>query len=154
MKKRSKRESPRKTSREAPGRRESTNSRRSTKTRRKASNSRDTSNRGSTGYNRGKPRGKEVSVAEELPRDKPEDMDQEVEVTLDTCEHKEIEERRQPLHVESLLDTFKRFLERLHKELREHTEDLRKDPENRKYQALIAQDHLAIQAIEESIRRP
>ena len=134
-------------------RRESTNSRRSTEARRKASNSRDTSNRGSTGYNRGKPRGKEVSVAEELPRDKPEDKDQEVEVTFDAHESREIKERRPPLHVESLLDTFKRFLERSHEELRKHTEDLRKDPENRKYQALIAQDHLAIQAMEESIRK-
>ena len=60
MKKMTKRESPRKTPKEAPVRRESTNSRRSTEARRKASNIRDTSNRGSTGYNRSKPRGKEV----------------------------------------------------------------------------------------------
>ena len=95
-----------------------------------------------------------MSVAEELPRDKPEDTDQEVEVTFDTHESRGIEERRPPLHVESILDTFKRFLERSQEELRKHTEDLRRDPDNKhQYQALIAQDHLAIQAIEESIRK-
>ena len=42
-----------------------------------------------------------MSVAEELPRDKPEDTDQEVEVTFDAHESREIKERRPPLHVES-----------------------------------------------------
>ena len=78
VKKRSKRESPRKTSREDQGRRESTNSRRCTETQRKTSSSRR-----SMGYNKGRTRGKEVAVAKELPRGKPEDTDQEVEVTFE-----------------------------------------------------------------------
>ena len=68
-------------------------------------------------------------------------------------EGREIEERRQPLLDESLLDNFKRFLDRTHRELRDHTESLRKDPGNRKYQALVAQDHQAIQAMEDSIKK-
>ena len=97
-----------------------------------------------------------MSVAEELPRDKPEDTDQEqgeVEVIADTHESREIKERRQPLQDESLSDNFKRFLDRTHRELKDHTEFLRKDPGNRKYQALVAQDHQAIKAMEDSIKK-
>ena len=125
MKKRSKRESPRKTSREALGRRESNNSRRSTETQRKTS-----SLRGSTGYNRGRTRGKEVAVTEKLPRDQPEDTDQELEVTFEAQEPREVEKRRPPLDTDSILETFKRFLALSQEKLRKHTEDLRKDPDN------------------------
>ena len=48
------------------------------------------------------------------------------------------------------MDTFKRILDRKHRDLREHTESLRKDPENSQYQALIAQDHQAMKAMEYS----
>ena len=94
-----------------------------------------------------------MSVAEELPRDKPEDTDQEVEVTFNNQESRGIQERRPPLNTDSILDTFKRFLAWSQEELRKHTEDLRRDPDNHKYQALIAHDHMAIQAMEESIRK-
>ena len=137
-------------------RRESANSRRSNEARKKTANSRDTSNRASIGYNRSKHRGKEESVAEELQRNKPEDTDQDqgvVEVIADTRKSREIEERREPLQAKFLLDTFKRIPDWTHRDLRDHTESLRKDPENYKYQALIAQDHLAIQAMEDSIKK-
>ena len=52
------------------------------------------------------------------------------------------------------MDTFKRFLAWSKEELRKHTEDLRKDMDNKhQYQALIAQDHRHIQTMEDSISR-
>ena len=89
MKKRSKRDSPRKTSRETPGRRRSNKSRRNTEGQRKTSSS-----RGHTGYNRGRVRDKEVAVAKESPGDRPEDTDQELEVTFAAQEPREAEKRR------------------------------------------------------------
>ena len=93
-----------------------------------------------------------MAVADEPPRDKPEDTDQELEVTFKAQEPREIEERRQPLDTDSILDTFKRFLAQWKEELRKHTEDLRKDPDNKhQYQALIDQDHKYIRTMEDSI---
>ena len=95
-----------------------------------------------------------MSVSQELPKDKLEDTDQEVEVTFDAQESREIEERRPPLNTDSILDTFKRFMAQSKEELRKHTEDLRKDPDNKhQYQALITQDHRYIQTMEDSISR-
>ena len=75
-------------------------------------------------------------------------------MTFDAQESREIKERRPPLDTDSILDTFKRFLAWSKEELRKHTEDLRKDPDNKhQYQALIAQDHLYIQTMEESISK-
>ena len=106
------------------------------------------------GYNRVRTRGKEVAVAEEPPRDQPEDRDQELEVTFEAQEPREIEERRPPLNTDSILNTFKRFLAQSKEELRKHTEDLRKDLDNKhQYQALIAQDHKYIRTMEDSIYR-
>ena len=147
MKKWSKKESPRKTSREAPGRRESNNSRRSTETQRKTSNL-----RGPMGYNRGRTRGKEVAVTEESPRDRPEDTDQELEVTFAAQEPREAEKRRQPLGTDDILETFRRFLGLSQEDLRKHMEDLRKDPDSKhRYQTLIDQDHKYIRSMEDSI---
>ena len=95
-----------------------------------------------------------MSVAKELPKDQPEDTDQELEVTFDTQESWKSEEKRPTLNTDNILETFKRFLARSKEELRRHTEDLRKDPDNEhQYQALIAQDHKYIQTMEDSINR-
>ena len=123
---------------------------------RRTANSRDTSNRGSTGCDRSKPRGKEESVAEELLRDRREDLDREqveIEIVADTRESREIEDRRETLQVEFILDTFRRILDRKNRDLREHTDQLRKAPQSNKFEALIAQDKLDIRALEDSIRR-
>ena len=147
VKKRFKRESLRKTSRETLGRRESNNSRRSTETQRKTSSS-----RGSTGYNRGRTRGKEVAITEESPRDQPEDTDQELEVTFAAQEPRKAEKRRQPLDTDDILETFRRFLTLLQEDLRKHIKDLRKDTDNRhRYQTLIDQDYKYIRSMEDSI---
>ena len=141
MKKRTKRESPKRVPKEAPARREPVNSRRSNEAWKKTANSRDTSNRGSTGCDRSKPRGKEESVAEELLRDRREDLDREqveIEIVADTRESREIEDRRETLQVEFILDTFRRILDHKNRDLREHTDLQRRDPENSKYEALIA----------------
>ena len=121
-------------------RRESANSRSSTKARKKAANSRDTSNRGSTGCDRSKPRGKEESVAEELLRDRREDLDREqveIEIVADTRESREIEDRRETLQVEFILDTFRRILDHKNRDLREHTDQLRKAPQSNKFEELM-----------------
>ena len=73
-------------SRESQGRRDSTYSRRNTETQRKTLISRE-----SSGYSRGRTRGQEVSVSEELPKDQPEDTDQELEVTFNTQESRKSE---------------------------------------------------------------
>ena len=68
----------------------------------------------------------------------------EIEIVADTRESREIEDRRQ---AEFILNTFRRILDRKNRDLREHTDQLRKSPQNSKYKALITQDKL------DSIRR-
>ena len=68
----------------------------------------------------------------------------EIEIVADTRESREIEDRRQ---AEFILNTFIRILDRKNRDLREHTDQLRKFPQNSKYKALINQDKL------DSIRR-
>ena len=68
----------------------------------------------------------------------------EIEIVADTRESREIEDRRQ---AEFILNTFIRILDQKNRDLREHTDQLRKAPQNSKYKALITQDKL------DSIRR-
>ena len=77
----------------------------------------------------------------------------EIEIVADTRESREIEDRRETLQVEFILDTFRRILDRKNRDLREHTDQLRKAPQSNKFEALIAQDKLDIRALEDSIRR-
>ena len=59
---------------------------------------------------------------------------------------------RQPLDTADVLDTFRRFLAVSREELRQHMEDLKRDPANEHwYQTLIERDHKAIRSIEDSI---
>ena len=76
----------------------------------------------------------------------------EIEIVADMRESREIEDKREPLQAEFILDTFKRILDRKNRDLREHTHLLRRNPENSKYEALIAQDKMDIRAMEDSIR--
>ena len=62
----------------------------------------------------------------------------EIEIVADTRESREIEDRRETLQVEFILDTFRRILDHKNRDLREHTDLQRRDPENSKYEALIA----------------
>ena len=71
----------------------------------------------------------------------------EIEIVADMQESREIEDRREPLQAEFILNTFRRILDRKNRDLREHTDQLRKAPQNSKYKALITQDKL------DSIRR-
>ena len=68
----------------------------------------------------------------------------EIEIVADMRESREIEDRRQ---AEFSLNTFRRILDRKNRDLREHTDQLTKAPQNSKYKALITQDKL------DSIRR-
>ena len=120
------------------------------------SNSRDTSSKGSTSCNRSRPRDKEESGAEEHLRDRREDPDQEqgeIEIVAETRGSGEIEERRELLQANYFLDTFKRILDRKNRDLSEHTDQLRKAPQNKRLVELIAQDKVDIRALEDSIRR-
>ena len=74
----------------------------------------------------------------------------EIEIVADMRESREIEDRRQ---AEFILNTFIRILDRKNRDLREHTDQLRKAPQNSKYKALITQDRVDIRALEDSIRR-
>ena len=75
-------------------------------------------------------------------------------MTFDTQESRKSEKRRPILSTEDILDTFQRFLARLKKELRGHTEDLKKDSDKElQHQALIDQDLKYIQTMEDSINR-
>ena len=76
-----------------------------------------------------------------------------IEIVADTRESREIEDRRELLQAEFILDTFRRILDRKNRDLREHTDQLTKAPQNSKYKALITQDKLDIRAMEDSIRR-
>ena len=67
----------------------------------------------------------------------------EIEIVADMRESREIEDRRQ---AEFILNTFIRILDRI-LDIGEHTDQLRKSPQNSKYKALITQDKL------DSIRR-
>ena len=50
------------------------------------------------------------------------------------------------------METFRRFLAISREELRQHMEDLRKDPANKHwYQTLIERDHKSIRSMEDSI---
>ena len=68
----------------------------------------------------------------------------EIEIVADMRESREIEDRRQ---AEFILNTFIRILDRKNRDIREHTDQLTKAPQNSKYKALITQDKL------DSIRR-
>ena len=73
-------------------------------------------------------------------------------MTFTTQEPREAEKRRQPLDTNNILETFRRFLVISREELRQHMEDLRKDPANKhRYQTLIERDHKAIRSMEDSI---
>ena len=73
-------------------------------------------------------------------------------MTFAAQEPREAENRRQPLDTTNILDTFRRFLAVSREELRQHMEDLKRDPANEhRYQTLIKQDHKAIRSMEDSI---
>ena len=77
----------------------------------------------------------------------------EIEIVADTRESRDIEDRREPLQAKFFLDTFRRILDRKNRDLREHTDQLRKAPPSNKFEVLISQDKLDIRALEDSIRR-
>ena len=73
-------------------------------------------------------------------------------MTFTAQEPREAENRRQPLDTADVLDTFRRFLAVSRRELRQHMEDLKRDPANEhRYQTLIEGDHKAIRSMEDSI---
>ena len=77
----------------------------------------------------------------------------EIEIVADMRESREIEDRRELLQAKFILDTSRRILGHKNRDFREHTDLLRRDPQNSKYEALIAQDEMDIRAMEDSIRR-
>ena len=48
----------------------------------------------------------------------------EIEIVADMQESREIEDRREPLQAEFILNTFRRILDRKNRDLREHTDQL------------------------------
>ena len=82
------------------------------------------------------------------------DTDQELEVNFAAQGPREVENRRQRLDTADVLDTFRRFLAVSRRELRQHMEDLKRDPANEhRYQTLIERDHKAIMSMEDSIHK-
>ena len=93
----------------------------------------------------------------ELPKDQPEDTDQEFEVIFDgTQEPRQSEEKRPILDPSTadLLDMLQRFLAASKRELTRHSEALRRDPDNKlHHQALIDRELKSIKSLEDGIKK-